>query len=202
MNYAILNDKGEKIIKKHTRENYLNNFLAASFLWQTTCVLWNRNYFKKIGGFNSELLRLQDVEMSIRAMQHSTRFSVVNNSIDFYYKTKPIRERKNFVPTVCNAVYLFISKLIQTNNLSKEQYGLVSGYYFLCIRYFERSGSRTHLNLVERNLDLFYKKKHIGIIKYIIGYILLKIYKYKMLSGNQFLRINRFLFKPNQSSVN
>ncbi|WP_028873278.1 glycosyltransferase family 2 protein [Psychroserpens burtonensis] len=198
INYSILNEKGEKIIKIHTQENYLNNFLAAKFLWQTSCILWNRSFFKKIGQFNPSLMRLQDVELSIRALQNSTDYSVVNNPIDFYYQTKPMRLRKNFVLPVCDAVYVFISKLLQTDALSKYQVSLVSGYYFLCVRYLERSGSKTHTDLVQRNLTLFYEKKYICFKDYSIACVALQLYKLNVLSGKQFLRINRYLFKPQQ----
>ncbi|MGK0307173.1 MAG: glycosyltransferase involved in cell wall biosynthesis [Urechidicola sp.] len=201
INYSISNEKGDKIIKINTQGNYLNNFLAAKFLWQTTCILWDRSFFKKIGQFNASLMRLQDVELSIRALQQSGNYSIINNPVDFYYKTKPIRERKNFVLPVCTAVNIFTSKLLQTQSLNQYQLSLVSGYYFLCVRYLERSGGRKHIGLVQRNLRLFYKKKYIGFIKYVTGFIVLKLYAYKILSGKQFLRINRYLFKPQQIHV-
>ncbi len=195
-NYSIINEKGESSIKESMQENYLNNFLAAKFLWQTTCMLWDRTFFKNIGGFHPELNRLQDIELVVRALQQSRDYSIINNPIDFYYKTKPIRERKNFVLPVCNAVYLFISKLLQTESLNQHQLSLTSGYYFLCVRYLERSGSRKYIDLVQRNLGLFYKKRYIGFIKYVTGFIVLKLYGYKILSRLLFLRINRRLFKP------
>ncbi|WP_452231441.1 glycosyltransferase family 2 protein [Lacinutrix sp. MEBiC02595] len=198
MNYGILNEKGEKITKKTPRDNYLNHFLAAKFLWQTSCVLWDRSFFRKIGQFHPELKRLQDVELAIRALQQSTSYRIIDTPIDFYYRVNPIRERKNFVPPVCNAVYIFISKLLQTDALNTHQLSLVSGYYFLCVRYFERSQSKEHIQLVHRNLNLFREKKYISFKNYVLGYGLLKLYACNLLSGKQFVRINRYLFKPKQ----
>ncbi|MGY0392949.1 glycosyltransferase family 2 protein [Bizionia sp. KMM 8389] len=198
INYAIQDENGNETKKKHIQGNYLNHFLAAKFLWQTTCILWNRDFFKKIGGFHIELPRLQDVELSIRALQQSESYSVIDNSIDFYYKTKPIRERKNFVIPVCAAVRIFISKLLQTESLNKHQLSLVSGYYFLCIRYLERSGSKENINLVQQNIDMFYEKKHINFNSYVLGLLVLKLYEHKIVSGSLFLRVNRYLFKPKQ----
>ncbi|MDO6597690.1 glycosyltransferase family A protein [Oceanihabitans sp. 2_MG-2023] len=197
-NYYILNENEEKIIKKVNHANYLDCFLAANFIWQTSCVLWNRVFFKEVGRFNPKLKRLQDIELSVRAIQHSTKYSVIDNTIDFYYKTKPISERKNFVLPVCNAVHLFISKLLETDNLNKHQLSLISGYYFLCVRYFERSGSKENIRLVQKNLSLFYKKKHISVKNFILGYLLLKLYNYNILSAKKFVRGNRYLFKPKQ----
>ena len=178
--------------------DYLNYFLSAKFIWPITAIVWNRSFFNSIGKFHPDLPRLQDVELAIRALQQGDKYSIVDNPIDFYYRVKPIRERKNFVPPVCNAVYLFISKLVQTEGLNKYQLSLLSGYYFLCVRYFERSGNKKHIEMVQRNLDLFFKNKYIGYSKYAMGTLLLKLHKFNMLSASQFLRINRFLFKPRE----
>lgn len=196
INFGILNEKGKREFKINMQKDYLNCFLSANFIWQTSCILWRKSFFKTIGEFNSELLRLQDVELAIRALMKSENYSVINNNVDFYYKVKPIRSRKNFVQPVCNAVHLLVSKLLQADALDKHQYSLLSGYYFLTVRYFERSESKAHLNLVLRNLNLFYKKDYVSFKNYILGFITLQLYRFDMLSSNIFLRINRYLFKP------
>jgi glycosyltransferase involved in cell wall biosynthesis len=197
-NTAVLDKYRGEIPLYDAKDNYLNYFLSGKFIWPITAVLWRKSFFNSLGKFHPELPRLQDVELVIRALQKRTNYSVIDNSIDFYYRVKPIRERKNFVPPVCDAVHLFISKLLKTDTLNSHQVSLVSGYYFLCVRYLERSGSKTHIHLVQRNLKLFYKKKYIGLIKYVIGYAVLQLFKFSMLSGKQFVRINRYLFKPTQ----
>jgi glycosyltransferase involved in cell wall biosynthesis len=200
-NTAVLDKYRGEIPLYDAVDNYLNYFLSAKFIWPITAVLWRREFFSTIGRFHPDLPRLQDVELVIRALQQSEHYSIIDTPIDFYYRVNPISERKNFVPPVCNAVHLFISKLLQTESLNQHQLSLVSGYYFLCVRYLERSGGRKHIDLVQRNLRLFYKKKYIGFIKYVTGFIVLKLYADKILSGKQFLRINRYLFKPQQIHV-
>lgn len=177
-------------------QDYLNSFLGAKFIWPITAILWKKVYFNKIGGFNEKLPRLQDVELSIRALQQSVDYSVLDNTVDFYYHVKPIRERKNFLKPVCDAVYLFVSELLDTEKLSKHQVNLIKGYYYLCAKYMERSGSTIELNLVQRNLALFYKKGYIGLPGIIAGGLLLQLYKRNWISPELFLKVNRKLFKP------
>jgi glycosyltransferase involved in cell wall biosynthesis len=199
-NHGVLNENDEIVLKTYNSTNFINRFLSANFLWQTSCVLWNRSFFNSIGKFHPELPRLQDVELVIRALQKSSNYLIVDNTIDFYYLVKPIRERQNFVKPVCDAVYLFISELLDTRGLSKKQLGLLSGYYFVCARYLERSGSLDNIDLVKRNLKLFYQKGYIKFLDYSIGLIVLKLYVWQIFSSEQFLRINRYIFKPKRIS--
>ncbi|WP_052184218.1 glycosyltransferase family A protein [Psychroserpens sp. Hel_I_66] len=195
-NTAVYDSEKGEIPLYDAKKNYLNYFLSAKFIWPITAILWDKNFFKSLGGFHPELPRLQDVELAIRALLKSSNYCIVDKPIDFYYCVNPIRERKNFVQPVCDAVYLFVSKLLQKKTLTKHQLSLVSGYYFLCLRYFERSGSKSHIALVRRNLILFYHKKHISFFTYLLGSITLKFYKINFLTGKQFIRISRVLFKP------
>nr|WP_321223015.1 glycosyltransferase family A protein [uncultured Psychroserpens sp.] len=202
INYCVINENEENIKIKATHINYLDNFLAAKFLWQTTCVLWNRSFFEKVGRFNPNLPRLQDIELTIRALQQSTNFAVINNPIDFYYKTLPISKRTNFVEPVCKAVYMFVSKLLDKSLLSQKQLTLISGYYFLCAKYYKRSGSKLHSKLVHKNLKLFLSKKYINYNQYVIGSTSLWLYKNSMLTGKQYMKINRYFFKPKHLDSN
>ncbi|KXN98422.1 hypothetical protein LS48_11805 [Aequorivita aquimaris] len=195
-NYSIIDKHGNIEIKKPLETRYLNCFLQAKFIWQTSCILWNRSFFNSIGQFHSQLPRLQDVELAIRALQQSSDYLVLDNTVDFYYNVIPIRERQNMLKPVCEAVHLFISELLNTSSLNKEQISLLSGYYYLCVKYLERSGSLENVDLVQRNLMLFYKKGYIGLLKCIFGLTVLKLFVWKMLSPSLFLRINRRIFKP------
>ncbi len=194
-NYNILNEQGHITVKSVSDANYLNSFLSTNFLWQTSCVLWNKSFFNAIGQFHSELARLQDVELSIRALQKSTKYTVINNPVDFHYRVKPIRQRQHFVKPVCDSVYLFISELLDTSSLSTHQVSLITSYYYLCTKYLERSESFDDITLVKRNLNLFYKKRYIHFRVYISGLIILKLYHWRLVSSSLFLRINRYLFK-------
>ena len=195
-NYSIIDMHGNIEIKNPVTEGYLNCFLQAKFIWQTSCILWDRSFFNSIGRFHAQLPRLQDVELIIRGLQQSKDYLVLDNPVDFYYNVIPIRERRNFLKPVCEAVYLFISELLNTSSLNKEQISLLSGYYYLCVKYLERSGSLENVGLVHRNLLLFYKKGYIGLVNCILGLAVLKLFVWNMLSPNLFLRINRRIFKP------
>ena len=195
-NYLVVDKHGSKERSEVVEGDYLSHFLSARFIWQTTSVLWDKSFFKKIGQFNSELPRLQDVELMIRALQNSSNYKILNSEADFSYHVKPIRERKNFLKPVCDAVYLFVSELLDTEKLSEHQVNLIKGYYYLCAKYMERSGSTKELNLVQRNLTLFYKKGYIGLPGIIAGGLLLQLYKRNWISAELFLKANRKLFKP------
>ena len=193
---AVLNVNGTEEILKSINEGYLNYFLQARFIWPITAILWRKDFFIAIGQFHPKLPRLQDVELAIRALQHSTNYQVIDNQVDFYYRVKPIRERKNFVQPVCEAVYVFISELLDTTMLDKYQLKLLTGYYYLCTKYLERSGDAQEVSFVQKNLKLFYKKRYLGFYSYLMGFGLLQLYRYKLISGTLFLKLNRRLFKP------
>jgi glycosyltransferase involved in cell wall biosynthesis len=193
---AVLNANGTEEVLESINDGYLNCFLQARFIWPITAILWKKAFFNAIGQFHSKLPRLQDVELAIRALQHSTNYQVIDNPVDFYYRVKPIRERRNFVQPVCESVYLFVSELLDTTKLDKYQMKLLTGYYYLCAKYLERSESTTDIAYVEKNLRLFYNKGYIGIFKYLLGLVILKLYHYKLISGTLFLKLNRRLFKP------
>lgn len=195
-NFNLLDSKGNSNPFPSVKSNYLDCFLQAKFVWQTSSVLWKKEFLIKIGAFNPKLKRLQDVELAIRALQHSANYQVIDNPVDFYYRVKPIRERKNFVQPVCEAVYLFISELLDTTMLDKYQLKLLTGYYYLCTKYLERSGDAQEVSFVQKNLKLFYKKRYLGFYSYLMGFGLLQLYRYKLISGTLFLKLNRRLFKP------
>jgi len=201
-NTAVI-DKNGNIKEINVEEsNYLDCFLRARFLWPITSIIWDKSFFNAIGKFHTDLPRLQDVELAIRGLQKSSDYQVIDNKIDFFYRVVPIRSRKNFVKPVCDAVYLFISELLDTQNLKRHQLLLLSGYYFLSAKYLERSSSFDQADLVRRNLFLFFKRKYISVIDYIIGFISLKFYTWKIISGKLFLRINRYIFKPKAVELN
>jgi glycosyltransferase involved in cell wall biosynthesis len=46
----------------------LFRFLSLECVWQTTGPIWRRNFVRKIGGFDENLLSMQDLEMHVRAL--------------------------------------------------------------------------------------------------------------------------------------
>ncbi len=200
-NFGIKNSKGEINNSNPPSGHHLNYFLSARFIWHTSSLLWNKDFFNSVGKFNPKLPRLQDVELAIRALQASSTYKVVDNEVDFYYNVKPIRSRKNFLEPVCNAVHIFISELLDASALNKQQRQLIKGYCFVCTKYLERSESRKGIDLVNKNLRLFNKLKYINATDYFIGLILLQLYRWRILNGKTFLKFNRYLFKPNDEAI-
>ncbi len=194
---SAVKDEQDKVHEKIVdHENYLNAFLSARFIWPITAIVWNKNFFKSLGGFNEHLPRLQDVELAIRALQCNVDYQISDNEIDFYYNVRSIRKRNNFVEPVCKAVVIMITRLLETQKLSSEQKGLLSGYYFNCIRYLERSGNRSNVSYVTQVLEFFKANQLVTYSEYIVTWLTLKTFKNSMLSGQLLLKINRKLFKP------
>lgn len=194
---AVIDENGKTHEKIPNTNDYLNSFLSAQFIWPITAILWNKAFFDAIGQFHPSLPRLQDVEIAIRALQISENHQVLkDNQTDFFYHVIPIRKRKHFVKTVCEAVFLFISELLDVSKLDTYQKSLLKGYYYLCTRYLERSGEVVGTVLVRKNLNLFYKKKYIGFSHYMLGRLFLQCYTNRLISGTLFLKLNRYIFKP------
>jgi len=76
-------------------QDYLGLFLKFEFPWQATCPLWKRSFLVKLGGFNENLLLLEDPELHIRALLNSDKFEVLSEKEpDFFYRTGIKKEKK------------------------------------------------------------------------------------------------------------
>ena len=67
------------------------HFLVIDNLWQTTSVLWKRDFLLSIGGFSEKYQRLQDIELTIRALlNNNIKYKLFYDSEpDSYYRTIP-----------------------------------------------------------------------------------------------------------------
>ena len=83
-NTNIIDEKGNNKPSPTATSNYLDCFLQAKFIWPITSVLWDKKYLTEIGKFNPDLNRLQDVELSIRALILSKNYKVLDNKVDFF----------------------------------------------------------------------------------------------------------------------
>lgn len=193
-NYKIENEKGEQFLVNVVEKDPLKSYLSALFIWQTTCVLWNKNFLNKIGRFDSKLDRLQDVELSIRALLESDNCNFIDNTYDFIYYVKPIRLIPNIVKNSCTSVKYMILKFLNNYSLDIYKKSLKS-YYYACIKTLHRTKLKTDIVYVKHCLGFFYKMKIINFIQYTIGKILLTFYKYQLISDSLFLKINRYYFK-------
>jgi len=194
-NMNIVDQKGTVTISNPPDSNYLDHFLNANFIWQTTAIVWNKDFLLKIGAFNPNLKRLQDIELSIRALYSTSNYEVLDNTIDFSYKVVPIRSKQNFVKPVCESVHYLVSHTLDNYALTKKQKHYVKAFYFMCTKYLERSEDRANIKFVKSQLKLFYKKGYFSFLDYLVGAFLLKVYKIRLISDSTFLKLNRYLFK-------
>ena len=194
-NSSIIDEKGYKKPFSNISSNYLNHFLQAKFAWQTTAILWNKDFLIKIGKFNSDLKRLQDIELSIRALFLGTNYKVIDNKVDFFYCVAPINIKKRPVKVICESVNYLISSIHANYTLDVHKQGLIKGYYYLCVRYLQRSKLKKDVSYVKNSLKLFYVKKYISFYQYVLGLVFLKLFKYNLISGDLFIKLNRYFYK-------
>lgn len=69
-----------------TSENDLRRFLRVDTPWQTTGVLWHKDFFKRVGGFDADCKNWQDWEIHVRALALNPRYLKIKREIDFYYR--------------------------------------------------------------------------------------------------------------------
>ena len=93
------------------------HFIGTDSLWQTTAVMWRAEFVKKIGGYNLSYQRLQDPEMTLRALFNSSgNYKLVANSIpDSYFRSNPnnsnLKLKKQY-----HALFQFIEEFYIPNN--------------------------------------------------------------------------------------
>ena len=194
-NYEIVNENGKQFSSKLFTKDPLDCFLNANFIWQTTCVLWNKEFLKHIGGFDPQLERLQDVELSIRALFLGKNYRVLDNKTDFYYYTKPIRLKHDIVKKSCDSVSYLIEQINNNYTLSSYQKSLLPAYYFACVRCLPVSEKQKGIKYLKACLRIFYNTNFIDWKLVNIGELLLLIYGYGIISDSFFIKVNRYFFK-------
>lgn len=196
LNITLFNDKGVVGPFSTVKSDFLTHFLKANFVWQTTSVLWDVSFFKKIGQFDDSLPLLEDVELALRALLIGKKFKVLHNSeIDFYYFAKPIDTNRRTVEKVSKSVALLIARIRSGYNLEDKQLKLLSSYYFLAIRYLVKSRNKKEIHFLKRNLNVMFKSKCVSFNRYIFGSIFLSAFSSNIISDHLFLRLNRYFFK-------
>ena len=196
LNFKVRDINGNIQNFSNIQSDFLNNFLKSKFAWQTTAVLWNKKYLQEIGGFNQELILLEDIEIALVALNLSNKYEVVtDNEIDYFYNLKPIDIKKRTFENVSKSVDIFINSICKKCDLTQLKKNYLSSYYFLSIRYFCRSREFNKTNLVNKNLKTIYRNNCINTFQYSIGTIIIKLFTLKILNSRQFLKLNRYFFK-------
>lgn len=69
------------------KKDYLEAFVGFDFAWQTSSPLWKKDFLKTLGGFNTDLARMEDPELHIRALLKSPNFTVLTDiEPDMFYR--------------------------------------------------------------------------------------------------------------------
>lgn len=97
-NTIIMNEEENKIGQFHCRfhDSYdlMAAFLKHQIQWQTMSVLWKKTFLEKIGCWNEDYLRLQDVELNIRALNNDPLISFSKQDPDSFYRLSDFTEKK------------------------------------------------------------------------------------------------------------
>lgn len=194
-NSNVLDENGNNKAAANVSSHFLDYFLQAKFIWPITAILWNKSFLIKIGKFNPDLKRLQDIELSIRALFLGTNYQVIDNKVDFFYCVAPIDIKKRPVKLICESVNYLITNIHTNYTLDLHQQSLIKGYYFVCVRYLYRSKRKEDIPFVENSLKLFYAKKYISYYEYLLGFVFLKMFKLNLISDDLFIRLNRYFYK-------
>ena len=73
-------------------DNLLDRFLSHEIPFQTMQVVWNKQFLQRIGGWDENLIRLQDPELHTRALMNGARLKVIDTIVpDCYYRTSILR---------------------------------------------------------------------------------------------------------------
>jgi len=123
-------DKGE-IFNTYCEDqaDYLHLFLQDEAPWQTTCPIWKKDFYLKIGGFNEAFLVKTDPELHSRALLlHNPRFEVVEATPDCYYRIDhhDVVKQSYFSEASINCRILFIKE--SNNWISSLQGSKIEGY--------------------------------------------------------------------------
>ena len=67
--YVYYEAHNKKIVFNSYSRNALKCFLSGIYLWHTTSAVWSRSFLESIGGWDESLMRLQDIDLNIRALK-------------------------------------------------------------------------------------------------------------------------------------
>ena len=122
--YSKIGDSASEWVPKG--KDFLKKFLKHELPWHTMSVVWKAEFIRKLGGFNVEYPRLQDVELHTRALLHrGTKFKIFTKlKTDSYYRISLIRTSENLENQLKNqlqGVFLYINNISSILKLSKQK---------------------------------------------------------------------------------
>ncbi|OCW95475.1 hypothetical protein A9168_02095 [Macellibacteroides sp. HH-ZS] len=77
-----------KAITDSTIKDYAAAFASCHAVWQVTSPLYRHSFFNKIGGFDTNFARLQDVELGLRAivLSNNNFKTYIDEEVDCFYR--------------------------------------------------------------------------------------------------------------------
>ena len=107
--------KWEFKCKNIAQKHLLLSLYTHSIPWHTMSVVWQREFLLKIGGWNIQYERLQDVELNIRAILNNPIIKVFDNSFDSLYWQQSMNESKKRYARFgfCRLIKDYYNKLIE-----------------------------------------------------------------------------------------
>ena len=187
------------IFNKYPEKNdtYLKMFLRNELPWACPNPIWKKESFVNLGGFNEDLIIMEDPELHTRALLNRLKYDVFSNGIpDCYYRVNSFNtdKREYFYELsikgrmyyIKNIFLLIKNKSIDTNyrktlyfNLKQGYISLLKGFYISRISTFKKNF----------NIDLIWCKEN-KLIPY-RDYLIIKIWAWLWLNDFWFVKILR-----------
>lgn len=78
----------------HPKKDYLKTFLKFEFIWTVSSPIWKSEFLNRLGGFDTELTRFEDPDLSVRAMVEGGQYRVLTDREPdiFYRQWKSVRK--------------------------------------------------------------------------------------------------------------
>jgi glycosyltransferase involved in cell wall biosynthesis len=187
------------IFNKYPEKNdtYLKMFLRNELPWACPNPIWKKESFVNLGGFNEDLIIMEDPELHTRALLNGLKYEVLSNGIpDCYYRVNSFNSDKReyfYEMSIKGRMYyikkiflLIKSKSIDPNyrntlnfNLRQAYISLLKGFYISRISIFKKNFT----------IDLIWCKEN-KLVTY-CDYLIIKIWAWLWLNDYWFVKILR-----------
>ncbi|MDR2276194.1 MAG: glycosyltransferase family 2 protein [Sphingobacterium sp.] len=148
------------------------NFIGHKIPWHTMSLVWEIQFLLRLGGWNEEYERLQDVELNIRALLKKPKVYFSQISVDSYYRIYAISLQKQRASqkAFCRLINDFYHPLISDKSITyplksklvdifQEQMNFLLRNYLVDIDYIDREFEYLYLKVIKNiGLDVGEKK--------------------------------------------
>jgi glycosyltransferase involved in cell wall biosynthesis len=190
----------EKIFNVHCNDlsGYLHLFLNNTIPWQTSCPIWEKDFFMKLGGFDEKMIFMEDPEFHTRALlTDNVKFEVLSDSIPDVYYRKSLSERfkdKRFIKLSIEGRILYLQKtyqhIINYSNSDKVKSKLISELRQTLINLLIRFLYPNIANYRTVFWDITYWAKQNALLTK-LDYILIRVLGYFWMHNNKLVRLFR-----------